>query len=263
MNGFYFGSPEKDLFGIYHEPPAENDRRFGILLCYPVGQEHIRAHRAFKQMAERLCLNGFHVMRFDYYGTGDAWGDETDTDIFRWHKDIKEAVDVLQEYGDLYDISVVGMRLGAALAMEVASNMDDIKNVLLWDPVINGKHYLSEIKKIHKKWISDLLLKPPLDVLSESEILGFYHSEKMINSIQLIDLHNLQSESIKTIHFLISNTDSKENRYMSFCQDQGISCTKKVVENAKVWKKGSDMDSVLSSGSAIQEVVNYFLGISK
>src|SRR5437773_7734152 len=69
---FYFGSPDKLLFGCYHEPSLERRRKCAVVVCQPVGHEYINSHRALRQLAARLCDAGFPVLRFDYYGCGDS-----------------------------------------------------------------------------------------------------------------------------------------------------------------------------------------------
>jgi hypothetical protein len=63
MKPFHFGSYQRHLFGS-HEPAQEN---FGkvrtVLLCYPVGNEHIFAYRTTRLLAARLLQAGFHVLR--------------------------------------------------------------------------------------------------------------------------------------------------------------------------------------------------------
>ena len=45
MTPFHFGSRQRRLFGSY-EPAQENFGKVrAVLLCYPVGNEHIRSHQ--------------------------------------------------------------------------------------------------------------------------------------------------------------------------------------------------------------------------
>ena len=47
-------------------------RQSAIVLCQPLGHGYLRAHRAFRNLAVSLASQGFHVLRFDYYGCGDS-----------------------------------------------------------------------------------------------------------------------------------------------------------------------------------------------
>lgn len=75
MEPFYFGTPDEPLFGIYHPPVSEPVRDVGVLLCYPIGHEYIVSHRFYRQLSIRLAEAGFHVLRFDYYASGDSGGE--------------------------------------------------------------------------------------------------------------------------------------------------------------------------------------------
>ena len=46
-------------------------RATGVLLCNPLGDDLIRAHRPFRHLAEDLSAAGFPVLRFDFDGTGE------------------------------------------------------------------------------------------------------------------------------------------------------------------------------------------------
>ena len=74
----YFGAPERPIFGFYHPPAGGRLRGTGILLCNPLGDDLIRAHRPYRHLAEELSVAGFPVLRFDLDGTGDSAGDERD-----------------------------------------------------------------------------------------------------------------------------------------------------------------------------------------
>lgn len=144
MKPFYFGEREKALYGVYH-PPVGEPRDSGVVLCYPFGIEYMEAHRAFRQLALRLSRSGFHVLRFDYYGTGDSAGDAGAGSVAQWLTDIETAVTELRDMAFVRSVSLVGFRLGGALAAMAASRLSDIEALVLWDPVIAGEVYVNEI----------------------------------------------------------------------------------------------------------------------
>lgn len=144
MNTFYFGASARPLYGAYHPPVSA--ARGGVLLCYPFGQEYMRAHRAFRQLALLLSQRGCHVLRFDYSGTGDSGGDADGASLAQWRRDIAAAIDELKESVGLPRVSLVGLRLGAALMTEVAAERDDVERLVLWDPVVEGAAYLDEVR---------------------------------------------------------------------------------------------------------------------
>lgn len=145
MHPFYFGTSQKPLFGVYHPPHRGSDRHRGVVICYPFGQEYMRGHRAFRQLGLMLSRTGFHVLRFDYYGTGDSGGNATEVTLSGWVHDVRAAADELMDMAELPTVSLVGTRLGAAIGVEAAVTRSDIDAIVLWDPVVSGADYLKEI----------------------------------------------------------------------------------------------------------------------
>ena len=145
MIPLFFGTDQRPLFGLY-APSGVRPRRRAVLLCPPWGQEYVRAHRSMHQLARRLNAGGHPVFKFDYSGTGDSSGEMVDARLAHWRDDISEAIDELLDASGAAKVSVVGLRLGGALAADVAlRRAADIDSLVLWDPVWNGPAWLGEI----------------------------------------------------------------------------------------------------------------------
>ncbi|MCH2187501.1 alpha/beta hydrolase [Myxococcota bacterium] len=145
MNAFFFGRSDRSLFGAYHPPQGRVDRRAGIVLCSPMGQEYMRSHRAFRQLANLLSRKGYHVLRFDWFGTGDSMGASVDFSIGASCEDLEAAIIELRENADLERVSLIGLRLGASLAVLGGAERPDIERIILWDPVVSGGRYLATL----------------------------------------------------------------------------------------------------------------------
>jgi uncharacterized protein len=158
MNPFFFGNAVRALYGTYHPPQARagSDLRGagGVVLCGPFGVEYMRSHRAFRQLTTLLARAGLHVLRFDYGGTGDSAGEGQDQRLEDWVGDVRTAVEELRETAGIDEVSVVGLRLGAILAVEAARTPDTdgpggagipVRHLVLWDPVAEGDAWLREI----------------------------------------------------------------------------------------------------------------------
>lgn len=145
MNPLFFGSSDRALFGMFHPATGRVRRDSGIVLCYPMGQEYMRSHRAIKQLALMLSKSGFDVLRFDYSCTGDSYGNCEESSLLKWIEDISTAVDELRDTAGVEKVSLVGLRVGAALAALASTRISNLQSVLLWDPVVSGDKYISEM----------------------------------------------------------------------------------------------------------------------
>jgi pimeloyl-ACP methyl ester carboxylesterase len=146
MNVFHFGNGDRRLFGIYAPGRGEGRTARAALLCAPWGQEYLRAHRSMRQLGLQLGTAGFHTLRFDYYGTGDSAGEMTEATVEGWADDLSQAIDELRDSSGAERVSLVGLRLGGALAARVAIDRPrDIRDLVLWDPVVSGRDYLDEL----------------------------------------------------------------------------------------------------------------------
>jgi pimeloyl-ACP methyl ester carboxylesterase len=122
----------------------------GVVICNPVGSEYQYAHRALRHLARLLSSCGCHVLRFDYYGTGDSAGDETEGSLAGWREDIGTAIGELKDSCGVKSVILIGLRVGATLAAEVAARRpDDVSALVLWDPAVSGAEH---IKRIEAEW---------------------------------------------------------------------------------------------------------------
>jgi pimeloyl-ACP methyl ester carboxylesterase len=153
----YFGSSGRQLLGLYNPPSAASERDAAVLLCHPAAQEYMRCHWALRQLALRLAGAGFHVFRFDYFGTGDSAGGSEEADLEQWRRDVGEAIEELKDVSGVRRPSLVGLRLGATLAAQTPARLKDL---VLWEPVVSGPAYLGELRAAHLRLFGHCL--PPL-----------------------------------------------------------------------------------------------------
>jgi len=136
---FFFG-PDAGLFGMYHAPsfPA----RRAMLMCPPLGQDLIRCHRLYRQLAQALAEEGMAVLRFDYFGTGDSAGDSAEVDWERCVSDAIAAAAELRRRAGVDRVVAFGARLGGSVALTAAERAH-FSEVVAWDPVLDGGSYVA------------------------------------------------------------------------------------------------------------------------
>ena len=116
----------------------------GVIIAPPIGYEYFSSHATLKTLADALADRGFTVVRFDYDGTGDSAGEAWDTGrLASWRKSLRDVVDAVHASGCTH-VSVVGLRFGATLALE----LDGIDAVVALAPVIAGKRWMRELRML-------------------------------------------------------------------------------------------------------------------
>lgn len=145
-----FGAPQRRMVGIYHPAAPEAEKKPGIVLCKPYGQEAIRAHRMVRVLADRLSRNGHPVFRFDCFGTGDAMGDDIEGCLTGWCDDVRSADRELRRLSGASETTWIGMRLGASVALLAAREAPpNLVKLVLWDPIFDGHGYLEFLRARH------------------------------------------------------------------------------------------------------------------
>jgi len=139
----WFGPEERSLFGWMHSP-EEGRARGAVVLCPPLGLEGVCSHRAYRRLAERFAEMGIVALRFNYDGTGDSAGGEDDPGrVKAWMGSVGAAVELVRA-GGARRVVVVGMRVGATIAVGQVAQNGGADGLVLWDPCASGRSYLRE-----------------------------------------------------------------------------------------------------------------------
>jgi pimeloyl-ACP methyl ester carboxylesterase len=197
---FFFGDSARPLFGLHHPPSGGTPRRWGVVICNPFGQEYLRAHRSLRELANRLAADGFHVLRFDYYGCGDSAGDSDEGSLEQWLLDIGKAIAEVKETSASPRFALVGLRLGATLSALLAAQRGDVERLVLWDPIVDGAAYLEELRDAHQAWLRDHAQRGngPGEA-SLQEALGFPLPPGLVASLERLRLAGADSPSANVL----------------------------------------------------------------
>lgn len=142
MIPLFFGPHERRKYGVFQPAVGRGSKGRCIVICDALFDEALCAHRAIRFAAVSLAQARWNSLRFDYFGTGDSAGETADFSLAQAQDDITEAIDELKSSTGLEEVYLLGIRLGGALAMQVAASREDIRGVVLWDPVIDGEPVL-------------------------------------------------------------------------------------------------------------------------
>jgi pimeloyl-ACP methyl ester carboxylesterase len=248
MNAYFFGDSEKPLFGILHPPRGLASEPRAVVLCPPMGQEYMRSHRAYRSLAGRLARKGFHVFRFDYFGTGDSAGESDEGSPRIWLENIATAIEELRESAALERVTLVGLRLGGALAAVAATGRSDIDELVLWDSVVDGNDFVREL---------DEVASPPQACSSPGTVgvLGFPFTDVMRREIQQIDLRKSLGASIPLVSILVSSEQQAAKQLEKALGANGADVRYQVIPSAGNWNEVDNFGGALVPQEIIQGVV--------
>ena len=199
MTALHFGDSKSALFGVWTTPPQQASREHGVILCPPIGQEHVRSHWAMRQVATALGRAGFDCLRFDWFGVGDSAGELRDATLARWKTDLASAAQELRDASGVRRISLLGLRFGATVAALAAHDIGP-SAVVLWDPVVDGLRYVAELRLLTEQLVSDRhrFWKPLASRNSprSTELVGFDFGERLLSALEKVAIGSLPQTSL-------------------------------------------------------------------
>jgi hypothetical protein len=170
---FFFGLAKSRLFGIYDLPARTPMSECGVVLCYPTSREYLLAHRAYRHLALRLAEAGIPAMRFDYFGTGDSFGNSEDSTLAQMLGDATAAMREIRSGCGSRRLCLLGMRLGGSVALLTGHRSTEVGAMVLWNPVLCGKTYMEEAVALHRRMFADTMPRLEQDQADSAGILGF------------------------------------------------------------------------------------------
>ena len=271
-----FGAANRQLFGLYQAPLPAASRGESILLCAPFGQEAIRSHRLFKVLADRLCRDGFHVLRFDYFGTGDSAGEGEEVSVESFIADVLTASDELVNRSGSTRCAWMGLRLGATIAA-MASARVQLKplRLILWEPVTDGTRYLAELADAQAAALveaygwrvsSDADLRDAIARECGGEALGFALTDEFRAALNAISVHSFATVQASVINIFEqpagkSGGDTGSGAGASLAANlvaRGLAAHVKHIADPIVWTADGMMNSAAVPGEVLQQIAACF-----
>ena len=240
-----FGGQRQELLGLYQRPSGEQDRRECCVLCNPFGQEAVRSHRVYRTLADRLSRSGFHVLRFDYFGTGDSAGDDDEGDLDRWTDDVLRADEEIARLSGCSRSSWLGLRLGATLAARASSRAArGSRRLVLWDPVVDGRAYLADLARAHiasrktqfgLRWETESRLRSLVTSESETEALGYPLPPALKAQIGALSLESLRGITAERVTLLGAACVEATTKLAEQVTSSGTDVRTRTIESVVHW----------------------------
>jgi exosortase A-associated hydrolase 2 len=260
---FYFGISPKTLYGCHHKPKGMHAKACGVVLCSPIGQEYIRTHRAVYQLAVRLSQAGFHVLRFDYFGCGDSEGDFEQGSLLQWTNDIHAAIAEIQKRSGLTSVCLIGLRIGATLALEAAERYHQTKSIVLWEPIFDGKLYLEELAASQRALLRQIRyitkgVSNRFKMGIPNEILGFPMTSELRHDLEMTKMdHQRLRSNIKLLIVHNSKESNLANHPYPFAEDHPKADFRMIEDHNRIWWK----EESLIPFKTVSYLVNWVEGV--
>jgi pimeloyl-ACP methyl ester carboxylesterase len=226
----FFGASGRELYGVYHPAVAVGHAGRGVVFCNPLPHEAIATQWAFRLLGDSLARQRIHSLRFDYRATGDSAGDSEEMMISGHPEDIGCAIDELKLLSGVESVYLVGIRLGALFALQVAGTRPDVVGVIAWEPVIDGHAYHAELMEAASPWrpgywdVGGLVIaEANFEQIKPFNLPGAIHGVTCRVGM-IASVHNPELEGLRT---LLASADSG---YRS-----------EIVEDALPWKADNEV----------------------
>lgn len=153
IDPFFLDSPRGPLFCIYLAPTAQQ-LEGAVLYLHPFAEEMHKSRRMAALQARAMAARGYAVLQIDLTGCGDSAGDFADATWSAWLDDARLGHAWLVDK-TAQPVTLWGLRTGALLAADLARRLDNIRHLILWQPVSDGSLFLNQFLRI--KLASEML----------------------------------------------------------------------------------------------------------
>lgn len=256
------GSVQRPITGILQLPQSSQRVLPAVLLCRPIGQEGIRTNAMYRVIAERLAREGCSVLRFDYYGTGDAIGDEAAQTLTLCTHDMLAAHQALIQRGHTRMLWF-GMRLGANIALQAMHLTSKLpQQIVLWEPVVDGPMYLNNLQSAHRAelcreyghpWARLIALNKAVEPTLPGNLLGFEYGTAMTDELRAMNSLDLRPALRRHIRIVCALRQEDQALAQSLPHSESLqACTVGTVTD---WFSSQAMGSAVAPADAIQTLL--------
>ncbi len=246
---FFLECEDRRLFSIFHAPEKPAAIHGGAVYFAPFAEEANRARRMASLLANDLSSTGTGTLLFDYSSAGDSSGEFAQARWDDWVSDGCAAIEWLyRKIGK--PVALVGLRLGAAMALECAQKVGlDIPRIVLWQPVTNGRTVFTQFLRIRlaaslsaggdHETTKDLMER--LSGGETIEVAGYKVAPALADAIDRVNLVDLAPPLASKVHWF-EVTTSEDDELMPPSQkavlrwrDAGVDVTTYAIAGEQFW----------------------------
>ncbi len=244
------GSP---LYCVYHPAaPVANPqcRYFPALLLPSLFEERKSGYAALRRLAERLAAGGHATLRFDYRGSGESGGDPAKR---RWQhlaEDTAVARKTLARLAGARDSVLIGLRLGATIALQETIRAGG-EGVIALAPVVKGATQV-RLWKMRSKIRSELTQANSAQEMAErvtitDEVLdfdGYEVNKNFFDDVAKIDLlKDLAALSCPALVLQLSHRTDTAPETLELLKTLGSRAKQSCMRIEAFWDKVDDVET--------------------
>lgn len=193
MGAAFLGEPGRRFMTVSFSPVGEC--KGYIFFVPPFGEEMNRCRSLVANQARCFAELGYTCTVLDLYGTGDSEGELCEASLELWFSNIQTAIEQCAVNQSL-PVVLWGLRLGALIAMDFSSQSSiAFHDMLLWQPVISGKRYVSQILRQriaaqvgnHQQPETTKQIRQRIGEGQHVEVSGYTIGEPLIGDIEAIE----------------------------------------------------------------------------
>lgn len=246
LSPFFLNSPRGPLFCLYTAPCGGEPTQAALYL-HPFAEEMHKSRRMVALQRRAMVECGVAVLQIDLTGCGDSAGDFGDATWQSWQDDVRLGYAWLQQRAGC-PVSVWGLRTGATLAAEMAAQLPDIRQLILWQPVTSGDLFINQFLRI--KLASEMLadgqaqsgtkaLRAGLEAGEPVEVGGYMLSPGMAQQLGRIKLSEIAPSC--PVHWLEVGAEDANTlmpasqRVADAWRGAGVAVTPQTVQGDPFW----------------------------
>ncbi|MEZ5566602.1 MAG: hydrolase 2, exosortase A system-associated [Gammaproteobacteria bacterium] len=145
LQGFFLASPDGDLWITRWQPPTP--ARASVLVVPAFAEEMNKCRTMQAMLGRSLAQLGIQTIAVDLFGTGDSAGEFRDARLAHWQDNLNRVADWAAASGAPV-AGLLGMRFGAALALNLATMRQQALRLALWQPIVSGDLLIKQFLRL-------------------------------------------------------------------------------------------------------------------
>jgi pimeloyl-ACP methyl ester carboxylesterase len=192
---FAEGPAAGDYLYVRSYQPASGARRTGVIISPPVGHERLRCYRELVGLGRGLAESGFPAILADWRGEGESSGEFGDTDLSSRVQDLAASARELRAGAHVTELILVGVRLGAVVALMAARSLG-VRRVVLCEPVCNPRSHATDLLRanmiLQQQYRGGIAETSPAlrDALGAGQtisVYGFHLGRRLLDELEALD----------------------------------------------------------------------------